>query len=159
MEQEYLLKAHMSPEKMKYDEYSFSKNTYPWECMDGCNNMKYENMNYKAQYMPIEHMSSSLYVYIYQTVLMSLNKHLPNKSEMPKAISKDNFKIIVNDSMCSLTKNEKQIKDMMKSRCISEFDETDNTRIFCPYCNGMLKSVVEIALITSLLNGGCAFCF
>lgn len=141
MEQEYLLRHMMPIDK---------GNTYPWECVDTCNNMKPYNSG-----VPIQNMGSKIYAVVYEKVLISINKVMPNMSQMPKSITKDNFNMIVNDCMCSLTKDEKEIKELMKSRCRRHIEED---RAFCPYCDGMLKSVVEIALITSLINGGCLFC-
>jgi len=166
MEQEYLLK-HMMPDKMKYDEYKQKDNTYPWECIDTCKNMNnmmhMHNMHMKPDYhmhseqhIPIQNMGSKVYAFVYEKVLISLNKFMPDMTKMPKAISKDNFNMIVNDCMTTLTKDEKLLKDMLKSRCV---DCIEQDRAFCPFCSGMLKSVVEIALITSLINGGCAFCY
>lgn len=148
MEQEYLIR-HMTPDEMQHKE-----NTYPWECIDTCKNMKQDYNTYGN--IPVQNMGSKIYAVVYRSVLVSINKVMPNMSQMPKAISKDNFNMIVNDCMCSLTKDEKKLKELMKSRC-KDFTEYD--RAFCPYCDGMLKSVVEIALITSLINGGCLFCF
>lgn len=169
MEQEYLLRP-MMPDKMKYNEFKPKANTYPWECIDTCKNMNHNmnimhihNMNmkpdyhmYNEQHIPIQNMGSKIYAYVYEKVLISLNKFMPNMSQMPKAISKDNFNMIINDCMTILTKEEKQLKEMLKSRCQ---DCIEQDRVFCPFCSGMLKSVVEIALITSLINGGCAFCY
>jgi len=163
MEQEYLLK-HMMQEKMKYDECKPKNSTYPWECTDTCHNMNHNmNMHMKPDYhmhgeqhMPIQNMGSKVYAYVYEKVLISVNKFMPNISVMPKAISKDKFNMILNDCMSNLTKEEKYLKEMLKSRCV---EHVEGDRAFCPFCNGMLKSVVEVALITSLINGGCAFCF
>ena len=134
-------------------------NTYPWKCADGCQPMHMHMMDMNKhidmhkKMMPVQSMGSPLYAMIYQVTLVSLNKHMTG--QMPKAISVDEFNVIVNDSMCELTKKEKDFKEMIKSRCT----EYEDSRVFCPYCNGMLKSVVEVALITSLINGGCMFCF
>lgn len=155
MEQENMWK-YTKPDTMKFNEYKNKDNTYPWECIDNCYNEKQNYNNYTGQHIPIQNMGSKIYAYVYQSTLMSLGKFMPNMTQMPKAISKDKFNIIVNDCMCTLTKDEKKIKDMMKSRS-SGYDEND--RVFCPYCGGMLKSIVEVALITSLMQGGCAFCF
>lgn len=135
--------------------FNYNKNTYPWECAKQCEQSDdVNNMITQKQYMPIQSMSSKIYTYIYQIVVVNKEKHMPGGS-MPKAICKDEFNSIVNDCMCELTKDEKKYKEMIKSRCTRE----EESRAFCENCNGLLKSVIEVALITSLLNGGCAFCY
>ena len=135
----------------------FKDNTYPWKCTNMCKPMpcnmnKQMDMGMGKEIIPVQSMGSPIYGIIYQVTLINLNKHM--YGQMPKSISKDEFNVIVNDSMCELTKKEKEFKEILKSRCT----ENDEIRLFCPYCNGMLKSVVEVALITSLMNGGCMFC-
>lgn len=116
---------------------------------------KTENMDSK-KYMPLQSLGPQLYTYIYNIVVVNVNKHIPSGASMPKCIAKDEFNVIVNDCMCELTKYEKRYKELLKSRTTGYEEET---RAFCQNCNGLLKSVVEVALITSLLNGGCAFCY
>lgn len=108
------------------------------------------------KYMPIQTLGPQLYTYIYNIVVVNVNKHIPKETPMPNHIAKDEFNLIVNDCMCELTKNEKKYKEMLKSRA-TEYAE--DTRAFCENCNGLLKSVVEVALITSLINGGCTYCY
>lgn len=121
-------------------------NTYPWKCVSTCGKEK--------QYMPIQSMGSEIYGYIFKITLVHLSHHMTDK--MPKAICKDEFNEIVNECMCELTEHEKEFKNMLKNRC-TEYEE--ELRGFCSNCNGLLKSVVEVALITSLMNGGCIFCY
>lgn len=114
-----------------------------------------ENMDNK-KYIPLQNIGPQLYTYIYNIVVVNVNKHIPSGTPMPKCIAKDEFNVIVNDCMCELTKHEKRYKELLHSR-VTDYEE--ETRAFCQNCNGLLKSVVEVALITSLINGGCAFCY
>lgn len=128
-------------------EKNISKNcTYP---------MVNNNMCTTGKYMPIQSLGPEIYTFIYKVVVINLNNHI-KENGMPKCIAKDEFNLIVNDCMCDLTKKEKSYKEMLKSRST---EPEDDSRAFCNNCNGLLKSVVEIALITSLLNGGCMFCY
>ena len=169
MEQDNLLR-YMMQEKMEYDKCKSKNNTYPWECVDTCKDMKsnncimnmemkQENNYYEHKHhhqVPIQHMGPQVYAYVYEKVLISVNKYMLSTKEMPKAISKDDFNMMLNDCMCTITKEEDNIKSMLKSRCVEGVGED---RVFCPYCGGLLKSVAQIALISSLINKGCAFCF
>ena len=116
------------------------------------NNMCVTN---KGKYMPIQSLGPDIYTFIYKVVEINLNKHI-KQNNMPKCIAKYEFNWIVNDCMCDLTRQEKSYKEMLKSRSTGI---DDDSRAFCNNCNGLLKSVIEIALITSLLNGGCMFCY
>ncbi len=116
---------------------------------------KTENMNSK-KYMPLQSLGPQLYTYIYNIVVVNVNKHIASGTVMQKCIAKEEFNVIVNECMCELTKHEKSYKELLNSRATGYEEET---RAFCQNCNGLLKSVVEVALITSLLNGGCAFCY
>lgn len=109
-----------------------------------------------TKYIPLQTLGPELYTYIYGIVVVNVNKHMPKEKPMPKCIAKEEFNLIVNDCMCELTKQEKRYKELLKSRATGYEEES---RAFCENCNGLLKSVVEVALITSLVTGGCAFCY
>lgn len=133
---------------MECEKNTQNTSTYPVKCNNTC------AMD-KKQYMPIQSLGPEIYTFIYKVVVVNLNNHIKDNN-MPKCIARDEFNLIVNDCMCDLTKQEKRYKEMLKSRATKP---DDDTRAFCSNCNGLLKSVVEIALITSLLNGGCVFCY
>lgn len=113
------------------------------------------NMDSK-KYIPLQTLGPELYTYIYNIVVVNVNKHIAKEKPMPKSIAKEEYNLIVNDCMCELTKNEKKYKELLKARATGY---AEDTRAFCENCNGLLKSVIEVALITSLLNGGCAYCY
>lgn len=134
---------------MNCEKNMIKQNTYP---------VKYnetENMSSK-KYIPLQTLGPEIYTHIYNIVVVNVNNHMSKEKTMPKCIAREEFNSIVNDCMCELTKHEKRYKELLRSRATGYEEES---RAFCENCNGLLKSVVEVALITSLVTGGCAYCY
>lgn len=114
------------------------------------------NAGFNKQLMPLNNMTSELHMYIHTKVVVCMNRlATKNMGKLPVAISVDEFKNILNEILADLTKEEEKIMMMLQSRC----SKVEETRGRCMYCHGMLKTMVEVMLISSLLSNGCMYCY
>ena len=109
---------------------------------------------------PLENMCGKTYKILIMHVHKSMHKiMMENMGVMPKAISKEKFNKEMNDMICEVMKKEDEIKKIvMIDR--SETEEQENeSRAFCPFCNGLLRDTLSILFVTELLRGGCTSCY
>ncbi|MBQ8044219.1 MAG: hypothetical protein IJ272_08790 [Clostridia bacterium] len=119
------------------------------------------HMHHMHQNMePVENMCGKTYKVLIVHVHKTMHKMMmENMGVMPKAISKDKFNKEMNDMICEVMKREDEIKKLVVIDR-SETEEGESTdRVFCPFCNGLLRDTLSILFVTELLRGGCTFCY
>lgn len=113
--------------------------------------MMHQNMQ------PIDNLETEMHKFILTKIDFEIGNFVTiNMGQMPEAIGKDKYMTMVNNIMAELTKDEGKIKEMLRSRCTEEVEES---RGFCPFCSGMLKTTVELILLSQLVRNGCMFCY
>ena len=124
-------------------------------------NVRGEYMMPHMQHMePLENMCGKTYNILIVHVHKTMHKMMmENMGVMPKAISKDKFNKEMNEMICEVMKNEDEIKKIVVIDRVETEDKEDETRAFCPFCNGLLKDTLGILFVTELLKGGCTFCY
>ena len=130
----------------------------PGACMQyggNCGAMHQSMMNPNMQ--PIDNLETDMHKFILTKIDFEIGNFVTiNMGQMPEAIGKDKYMSMVNNIMAELTKEEGKMKEMLRSRCTEEVEET---RGFCPFCSGMLKTTVELILLSQLARNGCMFCY
>ena len=120
--------------------------------------MQAMNMNMGMNMEPIETMCGKTYKTLMMDVKKTVSKiAMENMGMLPKAISKDMFNRHMNDLIIEVMKKEVEIKKMVMVER-DETEETEDDRAFCPYCNGLLKNLLSVLLVTELVKGGCTHC-
>ena len=108
---------------------------------------------------PLENMCGKTYNVLIVHVHKTMHKiMMENMGVMPKAISKEKFKKEMNDMICEVMKKEDEIKKLVVIDR-SETEEENADRVFCPFCNGLLRDTLSILFVTELLRGGCTSCY
>lgn len=150
-------------EQMMMPPYMYGKCMYNTPEMQNINMCMYQNkcrggyMGYPVNMEPVENMCGKHYKILLSYVSKEMNKIVvENMGVMPNSISKDKFNKHVNSMMCEVIKEEKEIKMLIVQK--REEDDEEN-RGACPYCNGYLKSMVEIIFVMELLKNNCTFCY
>lgn len=133
--------------------YNMRADMYPMQYMGNMNHM-HQNME------PLENMCGKTYNILIVHVHKAMHKiMMENMGTMPKAISKDKFNKEMNDMICEVMKNEDEIKKIVVIDRVETEEEEGTDRVFCPYCNGLLRDTLGILFVTELLKGGCTSCY
>ena len=138
-----------------------SKYLNPCDNMPGNYGMRCEYMmpNMHQNMEPLENMCGKTYKVLIVHVHKAMHKiMMENMGVMPKAISKEKFNKEMNEMICEVMKNEDEIKKIVVIDR-SETEEENTDRVFCPFCNGLLRDTLGILFVTQLLRGGCTFCY
>lgn len=149
---------------MMHNPYMHGKCMGMWD-----NNMCYNHMNtydksrgdmYNMQYMePLENLCGKTHKIFMGCINKSMQKIImENMGMMPKAISKEKFNKEMNDMLCEIMKNEKEIKKLVVVERTEDTNE-EESRVFCPFCHGILRDTLGILFITELLRNGCVSCY
>lgn len=119
------------------------------------------HMHYMHQNMePVENMCGKTYKVLIVHVHKTMHKMMmENMGVMPKAISKDKFNKEMNDMICEVMKREDEIKKLVVIDRVETEEGENETRVFCPFCNGLLRDTLSILFVTELLKGGCVSCY
>lgn len=127
----------------------------PGVCGGNCGTMQYGMMHQNMQ--PIDNLETDMHKFILTKIDFEIGNFVTiNMGQMPEAIGKEKYMAMVNNIMAELTKDEGKIREMLRSRCTEEVEES---RGFCPFCSGMLKTTVELMLLSQLVRRGCIFCY
>lgn len=120
-----------------------------------------QQMGHMHQNMePLENMCGKTYKVLIVHVHKTMHKMMmENMGVMPKAISKDKFNKEMNDMICEVMKREDEIKKIVVIDRSETEDGESTDRVFCPFCNGLLRDTLSILFVTELLRGGCTFCY